>query len=115
MRTAAVSDSEIRTREATGSGSGSPSTSASASQNPPRLGARSVAERDALGAEDEARVDGPSARPGGLGAVGYRGGFWEAEAEVQGLPLPLAVASRVRISESETADVRIVGGCALPG
>ncbi|MBY6114789.1 ABC transporter ATP-binding protein [Mameliella alba] len=53
--------------------------------------------------------------PARLESVFYRGGLWEAQARVEGLPEPLPLASTQVLRDGETVSLSLTGAWVLPG
>jgi iron(III) transport system ATP-binding protein len=80
----------------------------SARPGPARLVLRP--EDVALSAESDA-----AALPARIVSASYRGGVWEALAEVDGVAEPIPLASRARLAAGEAVRIQLKGGWILPG
>ncbi|MEO0681431.1 MAG: ABC transporter ATP-binding protein [Pseudomonadota bacterium] len=65
--------------------------------------------------EDVALEEGPGAWAGVLREAAYRGGVWEAVAQVEGLAEGVPVSSAQPLREGERVALRLTGGWVLPG
>jgi iron(III) transport system ATP-binding protein len=70
--------------------------------------------REALFRPADVAVDADGALQGAIVSAIYRGGHWEAQVEVGGLPLPFSLHLRSRARPGEALRLRILGGWLLP-